>query len=265
MIYELKRAIFKKSNLILFIIVMLLMFLNTYYDGWKTALKATSASDIVRLEDIIYYQKYYGNVFRVWVGSYYVVQMLAPLLIAAPYLITYSQEKTNSFRYNLVSRKGNVKYIINKVLSIIISGTLVLILAELCFYFLSYMATEHDTSIEFIENIVRYDIDSFYNNPMFYFIKLYLIRIVYYVSFAMFSIGITSFFKNKIAIIISPFVVSSVLELILPTNFQPNVLMKPYLYESFNIFSFISIIAFYIISGILLVFISEKIYLRKAR
>lgn len=263
--YELKRAILKKSNFILFIIIIILMFLNTYYDGWKTALRAASSSDIVKLEDVIYYQKYYGNVFRVWVGSYYIVPILAPLLIVAPYLLTYSQEKANNFRYNLVARKGNFKYIINKVLSIVISGTLVITLAELCFYFLSYMATEHDTSIEFIENIVRYDIDSFYNNPMLYFLKLYLMQIVYYASFAMFSIGLTSFLKNKIAIIISPFVVSSILELVLPKQFQPNVLMKPYLYESFSIFSFVSIIAFYIILGILIVFISEKIYLRKAR
>ena len=44
---ELKRALLKKTNIILILVVVSLMFINAYFDGWKTALTAESAQDIL--------------------------------------------------------------------------------------------------------------------------------------------------------------------------------------------------------------------------
>ena len=56
---ELKRALLKKSNIILIVAVVGLMIINAYYGGWRTALKIDSAQDIQNIDDIIFYKKYY--------------------------------------------------------------------------------------------------------------------------------------------------------------------------------------------------------------
>ncbi len=109
---ELKRALLKKSNIILIVAVVSLMLINAYYNGWETALKVDSAQDIRNIEDKIFYKKYFGNMYRVWADSYYMVQALAPVILVAPYLNTYLLEKKNRFRFFCVSRKGNLKYAI---------------------------------------------------------------------------------------------------------------------------------------------------------
>ena len=63
---ELRRALFKKSNIVLMISVVSLMIINAYYGGWRTALKIDSAQDIRNIEDVIFYKKYHGNMYRVW-------------------------------------------------------------------------------------------------------------------------------------------------------------------------------------------------------
>ena len=58
---ELKRALLKKLNFVLIIVVVGLMIINAYYGGWKTALRADSAQDLLNIEDVIFFKKYYGN------------------------------------------------------------------------------------------------------------------------------------------------------------------------------------------------------------
>ena len=102
---ELKRALLKKSNIILIVAVVCLMLINAYYNGWDTALKVDSAQDILNIEDKIFYKKYFGNMYRVWVDSYYMVQALAPVILIAPYLNTYLLEKKNRFRFFVSAEK----------------------------------------------------------------------------------------------------------------------------------------------------------------
>ena len=45
-----------------------------------------SREDLLNIEDVIFFKKYYGNMYRVWKDSYYMVQALAPVILAAPYL-----------------------------------------------------------------------------------------------------------------------------------------------------------------------------------
>ena len=53
---ELKRALLKKSNFVLIIVVVGLMIINAYYGGWKTALRADSAQDLLNIEDVIFFK-----------------------------------------------------------------------------------------------------------------------------------------------------------------------------------------------------------------
>ena len=48
----------------------------------------------VNMEDVIFFKKYYGNTYRVWKDSYYMIQALAPVILVAPYCV---------IRYNYIS------------------------------------------------------------------------------------------------------------------------------------------------------------------
>lgn len=260
---ELKRALFKKSNIFLIIGIIILMFINSYYAGWKTALTAAKATDIANMEDVIFYQKYFGNVYRVWSQSYYAIQTLSPLVLVTPYMLTYTMEKFNKYRYLTISRQGKMKYILSKIFTIALSGTIVLGSAECLFGIISYMFTQHDTSLEFISGIVSFKTNYFYEEPLKYFIFVYISHIIFYFSFLFFATGITAFFKNKIAITIIPFLAMTILDMILPLSMKPNVLMKPHISANFSMGSFFMMMTLYIILGVILVYISEKIYLKR--
>lgn len=259
---ELKRALLKKSNIILIVAVVGLMIINAYYGGWRTALKIDSAQDIQNIDDIIFYKKYYGNMYRVWESSYYMIQALAPVILVAPYLSTYLLEKTNRFRYFCVGRKGNLKYIIHKTFAIALSGTALLAFSEMFFAVVTGLLTQHDTSLEFIQGIVSFKEDFFIDNPMLYFVLVFISHIIYYFCFLIFAVGVTSFLKNKIAVIVTPFIIVGILDMVLPTALQPNVVMRPY-QEAFCISGYSVLIGIYVIAGLILFLASEKIYQKR--
>ena len=231
---EIKRALLKRSNLILIMLIICLMLLNTYYSGWRTSLLADNSSDFLHAEDALFFKKYYGNVFRVWKDSYYMIQALVPIILVTPYMLSYFEEKSNRFRYLMVSRKGDKKYLLQKVMAIAISGTVILIVAEVMFAIITYIFTYHDVSLEFIENLAIYKYSLFLQHPYLYFLFILFMQVIYYFCFLLFSIGITSFLKNKVAIIIIPFLVIGILDMILPTSIQPNVAMQPIVSTQFN-------------------------------
>lgn len=259
---ELKRALLKKSNILLIIAVVCLMLINAYYGGWKTALKVDSAQDILNIEDKIFYKKYYGNMYRVWVDSYYMIQALAPVILVAPYLNTYLLEKKNRFRFFCVSRKGNLRYVIQKTFAVALSGTVILAFSEMVLAIVTALLTQHDTSIEFMQEIVSFREDYFIDNPMLYFILVFVSHIIYYFGFLVFSMGVTSFLQNKIAVIVAPFIIVGVLDMVLPTALQPNVVMRPY-QETFHISGYVVLISIYIIVGLIILMVSEKIYQKR--
>lgn len=259
---ELKRAFMKKSNMVLVAAVFVLMMINAYYSGWKTALRADSAQDILHVEDVIYYKNYFGNTYRVWKSSYYMVQALAPVILAAPYLSTYLSEKTNRFRFFCVSRKGNLKYVMQKAFAIALSGTAVLAFSEMLFAFVTYFFTQHDTSIEFIQGIVSFKENFFLDNPLRYFIFIFVSHIGYYFCFLIFAVGITSFLKNKIAVIIVPFLIVGVLDMILPAMMKPYVVMSPY-DRAFSFWGYGALVGLYMAAGFILMTVSERLYQKR--
>ncbi len=259
---ELKRALFKKSNMILIAAIVSIMIINAYYHGWKTALTAEFAQDLLNIEDVVFCKKYYGNIYRVWKSAYYMIQVLAPLILAAPYLNTYLLEKTNRFRFFCVSRKGNRKYVVQKAAAIALSGTAILAFSEMVFAVIVGLLTQHDTSIEFIGELVFFHEDFFLAHPMLYYVFVYVSHVIYYFCFLIFAMGITSFIKNRIAVIAVPFIIVGVLDMVLPTALQPNVAMRPY-QGAFRIGGYGVLIGFYVIAGFILLMISEKIYLKR--
>ena len=113
-----------------------------------------------------------------------------------------------------------------------------------------------------MKNIVAYKEAFFLNKPLTYFAFIYLSHIIYYFSFIIFSVGITSFLKNKIAVIITPFIVVGLLDMVLPLFLQPNVVMLPFL-NNFDLYGYGVLVISYIIIGIILTIVSERIYLYK--
>lgn len=263
MINEIKRALLKKSNLVLILLIVCLMLLNTYYSGWRTSLLAGSSNDFLHSEDALFFKKYYGNVFRVWKDSYYMIQALVPLILITPYMLTYFEEKSNKFRYLMISRKGNTKYIFQKVIAIAFSGTIVLVAAEVTFALVTYVFTYHDISMEFIENLVIYKYPFFLQHPYIYFLSILLMQTIYYFCFLVFSIGITAFLKNKVAIIIMPFLAVGILDMLLPISVQPNVVMQPIVSTQYSTYGFCFLVFVYIVCGASLIILSEYYYLKQ--
>ncbi len=261
---ELQRALFSPKNIVLVAFVVFIMFFSAYNDGWKTALFASRATDIANPEDVEYYQRYFGNVYRVWISSYSVIQVLIPLLLLIPYALTYTVEKQSQYRYLIVSREGKNRYFCHKVLSIIIAGVVIVGLAEIIFYGVSYIYTSHDSTGEYIYGIVENKDSIFYQDASQYCALVFGSHLVYYASFLFFSVGITSFFKNRIAILLLPFLISSGFELILPSFMQPNVLLLPWITSEYSVYGYIGMVIMYCCVGIICLTITEKLYYRNS-
>lgn len=157
---------------------------------------------------------------------------------------------------------SNWKYVLQKALAIAISGTAVLAFSELVFAIITGIFTQHDTSVEFLQDIVHYKEEYFFENPMLYFVLIFTSHIAYYFCFLIFAIGVSSFFKNKIAVIVSPFIVASAFELAFPPALQPNVVMQPYS-KAFTIGGYGTLVAIYLVLGIAMLIVSEGIYQRR--
>lgn len=259
MIQELRRGIFNKWNIVIVIFIVTFMFLNAYYSGWKTGLSAMSASDILNLEDKIYFAQYFGNTYKVWFDAYYSISIFAPLLLVIPYILSYREELNNKFRYFMISRQGYNKYIFKKFVAILFSGLVVVVISELLFYCVTYFFTYAIINHELFENFVRYRLDWFKSDPFGYFVHILLLRYIYYAVLLIFSIGITSFIKSKIAIIVTPFLTITILDVIIPKVYAPFSMIKPYSYDYFNYINFgvVLIILFFV--GICAFVVNEKV------
>lgn len=255
---ELKRAMVSKWNIVLIMFLLCLMFVNSYYDGWNTALHVKKATDISNYEDILFYEKYFGNTFRVWSNSYYMIQVLTPIVLIVPYILSYNNEKNNKFRYFMMVREGSKKYLLNKIIAIALSGTLLLGFSEFLFYFITYFFTVTSTDLEYVKDLINYNEALFIAKPIFYFALLLLLHIIYYFAFSIFAVGITSYFKRKSAVIITPFLLVAILDIVLPTYIQPNVVMQPNKSSNFTLNNYVILILAYIIVGIICYVLNEK-------
>lgn len=255
---ELKRAIFSKWNILLIFFVLGMMCINAYYNGWNTALNIKRATDISNYEDVLFYEKYFGNTFRVWSDSYYMIQALAPIILIVPYILSYINEKNNKFRYFMIAREGSKKYLFNKIIAIAISGTLLLGFSEFLFYFITYFITLPSTELEYIKDLIRYKEALFIAQPIFYFTLLLLLHIIYYFAFTIFAVGISSIFKKKSAVIMIPFLLVAILDLVLPISLQPNVVMQPNISTNFTLKNYVILILAYITVGMICYVLNEK-------
>lgn len=256
--WELERAIFSRWNILLIFFILGIMFINAYNGGWNTALHVMNAVDIVNQEDKIYFAKYYGNTYRVWSDSYYMLQALTPILLGVPYILSYINEKNNRFRNFMIIREGRKKYLFNKLLSITLSGAIILGFSEFLFYFITYFLTSPSTNFEYVDGLIKYKNALFMSKPVFYFAVILLLHIIYYFSFGIFAVGITSVLKRKSAIIIMPFLLVAILDLVLPVVLQPNVIMQPNKSSHFSLVNFLILDLVYVIVGVICYTLNEK-------
>lgn len=255
---ELQRALFNPWNLLIVLIVEIFMFANAYFDGWNTSLGALNASDILNMDDRIYYAQYYGNTFRVWFSAYSTLGVFAPILLVLPYILTYREEISNNFRYLMIARKGKVRYSMTKLFSIVISGVSILVISEFIFYGVSFFFTYPLQTPEFLDNIVRYNESFFLSHPYQYFFFIIALRVIYYFCLSVFSVGVTSFIESKIAIILTPFLLVTILDSVLPSHLAPYVMIRPNGYDNFSIGNFAIVNISFFIIGITFYMINEK-------
>lgn len=220
MFLELKRSIFNKWFVLTMIIVFCFSFLSAYLCGWRTALSAPAATDL-NDEGVRFLTNYYGNTFRVWTDSFQSVQMLLPVLVGIPYLLTYFEEKQNGFRNYVVSRKGLVRYVFQKTICIAFAGSFAVTIGQALFYSVSYFMTVASVDKKIVGDMIDYNTSLFYRNPYLYFFIINVLRFIYCFALAVFSIGLTSCLKVKAVILTLPFVLVAILDIISLSPYTP--------------------------------------------
>ena len=75
-------------------------------------------------------------------------------------------------------------------------------------------------------------------------------------------IGSLAILKNRIAVIQAPFIVVGVLDMALPITLQPNVVMQPYS-QTFSLNGYGILISMYVITGLILLTLSESSYQKR--
>lgn len=234
---ELKRALFKKSNLLMIAFVIIMMFINAYYAGWHTAISAPNAPDLHREEDVMFYVLRLGNTLKVWKDGTYLIPVLSPILLLIPYGLSLALDKENNYRYLMMSRLGRNRYLYNKVFAIVVSGVLMILVGEIIFYGLTWFMTVDVREARYLEYVAQTALypKQFYENPYLYFAIHLLIKYILYISTAIFGIGIASNFSNKAGIISTPFIILVIGALLLPKTFVYDIALNNIFALDFNL------------------------------
>lgn len=157
MINEIKRGLFSKKSLILFIFILIIILATCFTStGWKTY-HMSIGNDLadVDLSEINYIRNLHGNVFKLWKSSLYTFKILLPLLLMIPYIMTYIDERNSKYRYYINIRGNKCSYLFNKIVATVLSTIFVIFIAEIISMFIIYLGSANSNfTPELMENIV---------------------------------------------------------------------------------------------------------------
>ena len=158
-----------------------------------------------------------SNPFKLWLGGEMLSWqasnffLLLPIIIAAmPFGTSYYTDVKTGFIKNILVRCKKRHYIIGKIIATFLSGAVAVIL-PLIFSFLFSIATL--PSITPISETFSYPInyrsmwgEMYYSEPFKYVIFYIIIIFMFSGLIATFSLVFSFFIKNKLAVLVSPFI-----------------------------------------------------------
>lgn len=252
---------FRTVGVMLFVCALLCIV--CYYEGsWKTYLSWNTASDITNVqrlsEDGIFMMKYHGNVFRLWQNATYTFKLLLPILLMIPYIYSYIEEKSNGYRYYMITRKNYTKYMRDKFISVLGQSIVPIIIGQLIAMGIIFAYSAHDTSTELLENIVNSQYASFFLQMPYYFVFVQIIfQILYMIAFLIFSLGIASFLKQTLYIYILPFLIHTLISVILPDGYRLTNIFD-LTATTFSILGYSIMMIVLIITGMIMIVYNER-------
>ena len=103
MIKEFKRSIINYQFLIVCIISIILFSISSYSAVWRSALNASSATDLTS-EGVKWILQSSGNKYNIWNQSFKIMGIIYPILLSSVYVYSYVEEYKNGFRLLMISR-----------------------------------------------------------------------------------------------------------------------------------------------------------------
>lgn len=197
---ELKRSICNKRFIIVGILSLILMFFSSYQDSWSICIGDTSDVTKQGLESL---KTFYLNQYRVWSSGFGFSKILFPLFIALPFVYSYVEESENKFSFFIMSKAGGKRYYVTKIITVGISGGLILVIPEIVYDILISFFARY----EMIDGLRIYSIrigDINYTPSILGAMLLSaLIHFLFGFSFACLSLGISTFSKKKVSVYFS--------------------------------------------------------------
>jgi len=209
LVNELKRALKSKKFLIIVIIGLLIHFLGLYIEVKDYIFFNYNASDLqtpeaqVKIKHMI---EHVFNVYAVWFSIFQLYIVAMPIISALPYSLSYLEDNEYGIIKYIDVRVNHRKYLIVKILANDIAGGIAVALPTIIM-------------TVFIHIFFKGSINDFYGKGVYggaytslltYSFWLYsllhiFIEFIFGFAYANIALTVSAFIKNKIAIMLSPF------------------------------------------------------------
>lgn len=209
LVNELKRALKSKKFLIIIIIGLLIHFLGLYIEIKDYIFFNYNAPDLQTPEaqaKIKHMIEHVFNIYAVWFSIFQLYIVAMPIISALPYSLSYLEDNEYGIIKYIDARVSHRKYLIVKILANDIAGGIAVALPTIIMTL-------------FIHIFFKGSIDDFYGKGVYggaytylltYSFWLYsllhiFIEFIFGFAYANIALTVSAFIKNKIAIMLSPF------------------------------------------------------------
>ena len=209
LLQELKKAFSNKMFQAVVFVSVLIPFMNTYV-RWKAAQMDIAMGIKMQMEDWVSLSGFSG-----WIGSesytsgYSLFFFIFPLLVCAGYGWSFRRELDTGYTNQIVSRAGKKKYYFSKYFSIFITGGIIFTMPVLI-NLLVGMTFENLALPDPVSLYFPWDYRSFlgslpFSHPLLFCFLYLLVDFVFCGALACICMSLSFFIRNKISIIVIPF------------------------------------------------------------
>lgn len=263
MIKELKRSIINYQFLIVCIISIILFSISSYNAVWRSALNASSATDLTS-EGVKWILQSSGNKYNIWNQSFKIMGIIYPILLSSVYVYSYVEEYKNGFRLLMISREGKKKYCIQKILAIAIGCGLLLFIPEMI-YDIGISIFSNNAIILKPFDFPVYGLYSglYRHNPELYILLSLAMHFCLGMAVGVFCIGISFITENRVATYIVPFLTILIYEIVVTFITKSPLLTVSSAYkfmftEGYHLIFFGIVLSLLIMTGIVCIVFKER-------
>lgn len=229
---EIKRGFSKLSFKIIFLITVIVVLANVIN---KFGATPRYLEEYMKMSIISPYERFF--LFNVEpISNIYVIFL--PILAVIVYADSYLEDKKSGFLKEIYTRISKKKYLLNKFISnFIIGGTIFTlpIIINFAVLMLIYPTVP-------VHPILGFDLiksgsllpNLYYSNPILYMLLWFIIYFLFAGAFASIGLAISVFVKNKLSVIVLPFIACNLLGIILSTVDKYSLYPINFLYYSLD-------------------------------